>query len=55
MVVELIEKIELFPDKRIQVTYQFAEEYEKVMQFIEDRIEKQGEKNRNGEILSCIS
>lgn len=55
MVVELIEKIELFPDRRIQITFQFAEEYEKIMQSIGDSIEKQKEENIDGEILSCIS
>lgn len=54
MVTELLERVEIFPDRRIQIRFKFAEEYRSVIQYIERDLGERMEKT-NDEILSRIS
>lgn len=51
MAAELLEKVEIFSDKRIQITFKFKEEYQSAIQYIEENIGERMEKT-DGEIFS---
>lgn len=55
MVVELLDRVEVFPDRRIQVTFRFSDEYQSVIRYIGDSMGKWEEGQGGAEVLSRIS
>lgn len=54
MIEALIERIELFPDRRIQLTFRFLDEYNSLLQYIDENTVQKGE-SRDAEIHCRIS